>query len=201
MSRLRPMDEKEKEMEDLKIECLKFCQKHSLYQEGTYPVFGEGSLEAKIMFIGEAPGYYESISGRPFYGAAGKVLDELLDSVGIKREEVYITNVVKLRPPNNRGPKPEEIRDFAPFLERQIEIIKPKVICALGNYSTGFILEKYELENQIQGISKIRGKVFEVKSLSRNIKIIPLYHPAVATYNPKMKEILKKDFKVLEKLK
>jgi len=195
------MDEKEKEMEELKIECLNFCQKHSLYQKGTYPVFGEGSLEARIMFIGEAPGYYESVSGRPFYGAAGKVLDELLNSIEIKRKEVYITNIVKLRPPNNREPKPEEIRDFAPYLERQIEIIKPGVICTLGNYSTGFIFEKYELQNQIQGISKIRGKIFKVESLSQNIKIIPLYHPAVAVYNPKMKEILKKDFKILEKLK
>jgi len=195
------MDEKEKEMEELKIECLNFCKKHSLYQKGTYPVFGEGSLKARIMFIGEAPGYYESVSGRPFYGAAGKVLDELLNSIEIKRKEVYITNIVKLRPPNNREPKPEEIRDFAPYLERQIEIIKPGVICTLGNYSTGFIFEKYELQNQIQGISKIRGKIFKVESLSQNIKIIPLYHPAVAVYNPKMKEILKKDFKVLEKLK
>lgn len=145
------MNEKEKEMEELKIECLEFCKKHSLYQEGTYPVFGEGSLEAKIMLVGEAPGFNEARTDRPFYGAAGKVLDELLDSTGIKRKEVYITNVVKLRPSNNREPKPEEIRDFAPYLERQIEIIRPEVICTLGNHSTGFIFEKYELKSQIQG--------------------------------------------------
>ncbi|MCD6528454.1 uracil-DNA glycosylase [bacterium] len=188
-------------MEKVKKECLEFCYHHPLYQKGTYPVFGEGSLNAKIMFIGEAPGYHESVVGRPFCGAAGKILDELLDSVGIKREEVYITNVVKLRPPNNRDPRPEEIKEFAPFLHKQIDIIKPKVICTLGNYSTAFIFEKYGLKDKLQGISKIHGKVFEIKSLFDSLKIIPLYHPAVATYNVKMKEVLKKDFKVLEKLK
>lgn len=195
------MSEKEKEMEKLKKECLEFCYSHPLYEKGTYPVFGEGSLDAKIMILGEAPGYHESISGHPFCGAAGKILDELLESVGIERNEVYITNIVKLRPPNNRDPKPEEIQAFGPYLDRQIEIIKPKAICTLGNYSTKYILEKYGLGSQVQGISKIHGKVFEVKSLFQDIKIIPLYHPAVATYNPNMKEVLKRDFKILEKFK
>lgn len=193
--------EKDKEMEKLKKECLELCKRHPLYQEGTSPVFGEGSLNAEIILIGEAPGYHESLTGRPFCGAAGKILDELLESIGIKREKVYITNVVKLRPPNNREPKPEEIKAFSPYLERQIGIIKPKVICTLGNYSTVFIFEKYGLKNQIQGISKIHGKVFGVKTLFKSIKIIPFYHPAVATYNRNMKEILEKDFKVLEEFK
>ena len=192
---------KEKEMEKLKKECLEFCYRHPLYRQGTHPVFGEGSLNAKIMFIGEAPGYYESISGHPFCGAAGKVLDELLDSVGIKRAEVYITNLVKLRPPENRDPKMEEIKSFAPYLDKQIKIINPKVICTLGNYSTAFIFEKYGLKDRIQGISKIHGKVFEVENLFDSLKIIPLYHPAVATYNPNMKKILKEDFKILERFK
>ena len=195
------MTEKEKEMEKLKKECLEFCYNHPLYKKGTYPVFGEGSLEAKIMFIGEGPGYYESISGRPFCGAAGKVLDELLEYVGIKREEIYITNLLNLRPPGNRDPKPEEIKEFAPFLERQIQIIAPEVICPLGRYSMRFLMEKFGLKNEIQPISKIHGKVFEVKNLFQNIKIIPLYHPAVATYNPNMKEILKKDFQILRQFK
>jgi len=138
----------EKEMEKLKKECLEFCYNHPLYEKGTYPVFGEGSLDAKIVLIGESPGYHESLSGHPFCGAAGKVLDELLDSVGIKRRQVYVTNIIKLRPPNNRDPKPEEIRAFAPYLERQIEIIDPEIICTLGNFSTAFILKKYNLENQ-----------------------------------------------------
>ena len=195
------MKQKEKEMEKLKKECLDFCYKHPLYQKGTYPVFGEGPLDAKIMLIGEAPGYHESIEGRPFCGAAGKILDELLDFVGIKRKDVYITNLVKLRPFNNRDPKPEEIKSFAPYLSKQIEIIKPKIICTLGNYSTTFIFQKYGLEDKLQGISKIHGKIFEVENLFQKIKIIPFYHPAVATYNPNMKEILKRDFKVLEKFK
>ena len=198
---MRTKSVKEREMEKLKKECLEFCYRHPLYRQGTHPVFGEGSLNAKIMFIGEAPGYYESISGHPFCGAAGKVLDELLDSVGIKRAEVYITNLVKLRPPENRDPKMEEIKSFAPYLDKQIKIINPKVICTLGNYSTAFIFEKYGLKDRIQGISKIHGKVFEVENLFDSLKIIPLYHPAVATYNPNMKKILKKDFKILEKFK
>ena len=198
---MRTKSVKEKEMEKLKKECLEFCYHHPLYRQGTHPVFGEGSLNAKIMFIGEAPGYYESISGHPFCGAAGKVLDELLDSVGIKRAEVYITNLVKLRPPENRDPKMEEIKSFAPYLDKQIKIINPKVICTLGNYSTAFIFEKYGLKDRIQGISKIHGKVFEVENLFDSLKIIPLYHPAVATYNPNMKKILKEDFKILERFK
>lgn len=195
------MTEKEKEMEKFKKECLEFCYSHPLYQKGTYPVLGEGSLDAKIMLIGEAPGYYESISGHPFCGAAGKVLDELLDSIGIKREEVYITNVVKLRPPNNRDPRLEEIKTFGPYLERQIEIIKPEIICPLGRYSMQFLMEKFGLENEIQSIGKIHGKVFKTKTILPGLFLISLYHPATVTYNPNMKEILKKDFKILEKFK
>lgn len=195
------MSEKEKEMEKLKKECLEFCYRHPLYEKGTYPVFGKGSLEAKIMLVGEAPGYWESQKGEPFVGAAGKILDELLESVGIKREEVYITNLIKLRPPNNRDPKPEEIKDFALYLERQIEIIKPKVICLLGRHSMNFLMERFGLGNQIEGISKIHGRLFESKNLFQKIYIIPFYHPAVATYNPNMKSILEEDFKILEEFK
>ena len=191
-------EKKEKEMESLKKECLDFCYSHPLYKKDTYPVFGEGSLEAKIMLVGEGPGYYESISGHPFCGAAGKILDELLNSIRIKREEVYITNLVNLRPPSNRDPKPEEIKDFVPFLERQIEIIAPEVICPLGRYSMKFLMEKFGLKDEIQPISRIHGQVFEIKNLFQNIKIIPFYHPAAATYNPNMKDILKKDFQVLK---
>ena len=187
-------------LEDIKKEILK-CKKCPLYKTRTYPVAGEGNRAAKIIFIGEAPGFHEDKSGRPFCGAAGKILDELLESIGIKREEIFITNILKCRPPENRNPNAEEILACTPYLERQIEIIKPEVICALGNYATAFVFEKYGLKNQIQGISKIHGKVFEFKNLFLSIKIIPLYHPAVATYNPYFKKILKEDFKVLEKFK
>jgi len=187
-------------LEKIKQEVL-ICKKCLLYKTRGHSVVGEGNPQAKIVFVGEAPGYNEDRTGHPFCGEAGKILDELLDFVGIKREEIYITNILKDRPPGNRNPKKEEIEACTPYLERQIETIKPEVICTLGNYSTAFIMEKYGLKNQIQGISKIHGEVFEVKNLSQKIKIIPLYHPAVITYNINMKEILKKDFKLLEKFK
>lgn len=189
-----------KKLEDIKKEVLN-CKKCPLSKTRINPVFGEGEETAEIMFIGEAPGYWEDQKGIPFCGAAGKILDELLESIKLKREEVFIGNLLKCRPPNNRDPKPEEIQACSPFLERQIEIIKPKVICPLGRYSMKFIFEKYWLKEELDSISKIHGRVFEVKSLFADLKIIPLYHPAVATYNPKMKEILKKDFKNLEKIK
>ncbi len=193
----------EKELKKIKDEVLN-CKKCPLCKErikdGFYPVIGEGNHQAKIIFCGEAPGLNEAKTGRPFCGAAGKILDELLESVGIKREDVYISNLIKCRPPKNRNPQKEEIEACVPYLERQIKIIKPKVICTLGNYSTAYIMEKYGLEKEIQGISKIRGKIFNLKNIHQSIKIIPFYHPAVATYNPNMKEILKKDFKILEKL-
>jgi len=196
----RTMTKKEIEIKKLEKECLEFSYNHPLYKKGTKPVFGEGSLKAKIMLIGEAPGYYESISGYPFCGAAGKVLDELFKSIGIKRKEVYITNVVKIRPPNNRNPKSEEIKAFSPYLERQIEIIQPKVIATLGNFATAFILKKYGFEKEIQGISRIHGKIFIARVSLGDIKIIPLYHPAVVVYNQKMKKELEKDFKILTKV-
>lgn len=176
------------------------CKKCPLYKQRTYPVLGQGNPKAKIMFIGEAPGYWEDQKGQPFVGAAGKVLDELLSSARIKREDVYISNILKCRPPNNRDPKPEEIEACSSYLERQIKIIDPKIICPLGRYSMTFIMEKFGLKNEIQPISKIHGKVFELKNLFQDIKIIPLYHPAVATYNANMKGVLKTDFKVLKGL-
>jgi len=188
------------ELEKIKNEVLS-CKKCSLYQTRTHPVIGEGNPRAKIMMIGEAPGFNEDQAGRPFCGKAGKILDELLNSIGIKREEIYITNILKCRPPENRNPQKEELEACTPYLEKQIEIIKPEAICTLGNYSTAFIMKKYGVAGQIQGISKIHGKIFQSKTLFESIKIIPLYHPAVATYNINMKEVLKRDFKVLIKLK
>ena len=194
------MENKEKEMARLKEKFLNFYKKDSLYQKGTQPVFGEGHPDAKIILIGEAPGHHESLTGHPFCGTAGKILDELLESIGIKRKDIYITNLIKLRPPNNREPRVEEIRSHGPYLEKQIEIIKPKVICPLGNYSTQYIFKEYGLSNIVQGISKIHGKIFSTKTHFNSFKIVPLYHPAVAVYNPKMKEVLKKDFRILQKI-
>ena len=171
-------------------------QKSPLYAERVknkaYPVIGEGNHRAKIMFIGEAPGRNEAKTGRPFCGAAGKVLDELLASAGIDRQDVYVTNIVKDRPPNNRDPLPEEIAAYAPFLDRQIDIIKPKAVAALGRFSMAYILKKYGLWNDAMTIGKIHGRPFEAETPFGKIAVIPLYHPAVAVYNPLTKESLKK---------
>ncbi len=164
-----------------------------------FPVIGEGSHNAKIMFIGEGPGRNEAETGRPFCGASGRVLDELLASIGVDRKDVYITNVVKDRPPENRDPLPNEIKFYAPFLDRQIEIIKPEVIATLGRFSMAYIMNKSGLESELKTITQIHGKVFSAATSYGEIKIIPLYHPAVAVYGTN-KEILRKDFKILAEL-
>ncbi len=198
------MKDLETDLRKIKDEVIN-CKKCSLYQDriegGFYPVIGEGNHQAKIMFVGEAPGLQEAKSGRPFCGASGRILDELLNSVSIKREDVYITNILKDRPPKNRDPQKEEIEACVPYLDRQIELIKPIVICSLGRYAMEFLMGKFGLEDVIEPISKIHGKVFEVEIVSQSIKIIPLYHPAVATYNPNMKEVLQKDFQILKRFK
>lgn len=164
------------------------------------PVIGEGSHFAKIMFVGEAPGKNEALTGKPFCGASGRILDELLESIDMPRSEVYVTNVVKDRPTNNRDPKPQEIEMYSPFLDRQIDIIKPKVIATLGRFSMDYLMKKFDLDFEIEPISKIHGKVFDTKTSYGDIKIVPLYHPAVAVYNANSKDILKKDFQVLKEL-
>jgi uracil-DNA glycosylase family 4 len=195
------MEEAKEDLKKIKNEVLDCC-KCPLYIERSennfYPVIGEGSHQAEIIFVGEAPGLDEAKTGRPFCGVAGKILDELLESVGIKRGDVYITNILKDRPPENRDPQPEEIKACTPYLEKQIEVIKPKVICPLGRHSMKFLMEKFGLGKQLEGISKIHGKLFEINNFFQHIIIIPFYHPAVATYNPNMKMILKEDFKILK---
>jgi len=175
-----------------KIRVCKLCE---LWKTRTNPVIGEGSISTGIMFIGEAPGYYEDLQGRPFVGKAGRILDELLRSVALERADVYITNVLKCRPPGNRNPKPEEIVACAPYLDSQLAIIEPEVIVTLGSFSLSYIFHKFGLKPD--KISKIHGRVFTVSTISGVKRIISLYHPAVATYNPGMKEVLKEDFKQL----
>lgn len=179
-------------------------KKSPLYKERVankaHPVIGEGDHFAKIMFVGEAPGRNEAKTGRPFSGASGRVLDELLSSVGIDRNSVYITNIVKDRPTKNRDPLPKEIALYAPFLDRQIDIIQPKVIATLGRFSMEYIMRRLGLESKLEPISKIHGKSFEAKTNYGTVKIIPFYHPAVALYNGSTKGLLKEDFKVLTSL-
>ena len=169
-----------------------------------FPVIGEGSQHAKVMFVGEAPGKNEAATGKPFCGASGKILDELLASVCIDRQDVYITNIVKDRPSLNRDPLPKEIAIYGPFLERQIEIIQPKIIATLGRFSMDYIMKKFGVANTYSGqttIGQMHGKVFEAETDYGRIKIIPLYHPAVAIYNRTMKVVLIKDFRVLRSFK
>lgn len=162
-----------------------------------FPVIGEGSHDANIMFVGEAPGQNEAKTGRPFCGAAGKILDELLLGLGIPRAEVYITNIVKDRPPQNRDPLPSEIEVYAPFLDRQIDIIKPKVIATLGRYAMNYIMKKFDLEFDLEPISRAHGKVYGAEASYGPISIAPQYHPAAAIYNQELKQTLAKDFEVL----
>ncbi|MDZ7726333.1 MAG: uracil-DNA glycosylase [Candidatus Campbellbacteria bacterium] len=179
---------------------LKDSTLYSFRNENEYlPVIGQGDHYAEIMFIGEAPGESEAKSGVPFCGRAGKVLDELLQSINIPREEVYITNIVKDRPPQNRDPSPEEIALYAPFLDEQIEIIEPKVIATLGRFSMEYILKRYGLEDKIEPISKIHGQLVKANFKYGDVFITPLYHPAVALYNAGQKETLIEDFKNIKK--
>jgi DNA polymerase len=164
------------------------------------PVIGDGSSDAQIVFIGEAPGKNEALTGKPFCGASGKILDHLLAHINVKREDVYITNIVKDRPMNNRDPKPEEIKLYAPFLIKELEIIQPKVIATLGRFSMDFIMRHFGLDTEIQSISKIHGNTFEVDTLWGKVSIVPLYHPAVAVYNRTRLPELEKDFEVLKSL-
>ncbi|MDQ3014890.1 MAG: uracil-DNA glycosylase [bacterium] len=163
-----------------------------------HPVIGEGSHYAEIMIIGEAPGKNEAIQGRPFVGASGKFLDKMLESIGIKREDVYITNIVKDRPPENRDPTPPEIEQYGPFLDRQIDIIQPKVIATLGRFSMIYIMKRLGLDAAIEPISKAHGKAYEAQASYGTVQIFPLYHPAAALYNGSLRETLKKDFEILK---
>ena len=203
------MADRTEQLRKIKDEVL-VLKKLPLYQDrvknANFPVIGEGSHYAKIVFIGEAPGKNEALTGRPFVGVAGKFLNELLASAEIKREAVYITNIVKDRPPFNRDPLPSEIEIYGPFLDRQIEIIKPKVVATLGRFSMQYIMNRYGLSFECASISQIHGQVFSVpdETLEKlgfnNVKVVPLYHPAAAIYNQHLVETLKEDFKVLKTL-
>lgn len=164
-----------------------------------FPVIGEGSHNAEIMFVGEAPGRNEAKTGRPFCGAAGKILDELLASAGIDRKEVYITNIVKDRPQQNRDPLPKEIKIYGQFLDRQIEIIQPKVIATLGRYAMRYIMKKFDLDLELEPIGKAHGKSYKAQATYGPINIVALYHPCVALYNRDQIKTLKKDFQTLTK--
>jgi len=171
-----------------------------LKEGSTNLVFGKGSAKADIMFIGEAPGRNEDLEGFPFVGAAGKNLDKLLEKVGLSLDDVYIANILKYRPPENRDPEAEEIRAHTPWLVRQIEVIKPKVICSLGNYATKFFLADGnvdEMKNQ-PGITGVHGKSRDLIFLGMKIKLIPLFHPAAIIYRRTLADDWERDMEIVK---
>lgn len=190
------MDKLEKELINLKRSPLYQYRTKNKYQ----PVIGEGSLDTKVLFIGEAPGQKEAETGRPFVGAAGKHLDKLLKSINLQRSDVYITNIVKDRPPNNRDPKPKEINLYAPLLIKQIKIIQPKIIATLGRFSLNFILNHIFKNDKHYPISKKHSQTWQTPTSFGEITIFALYHPAAALYNPNLRPVQKKDFQKLNSL-
>ncbi len=151
-------------------------------------VFGVGNPHAAIMFVGEAPGFYEDQQGEPFVGAAGKLLNDLLQSAGLSRSDIYIANVIKCRPPNNRDPEQDEVETCKPFLMRQIAAIGPQLVCSLGNWATQTLLERKV------GITKVRGQIFPLK----DFVLFPLLHPAAALHQGNLLQPLREDFKKLK---
>lgn len=158
-----------------------------LKAQATQLVMGDGNPEAAIVFIGEAPGKNEDLQGKPFVGAAGKFLNVMLETAGLSRDDVYITNIVKYRPPGNRDPSPQEKADFWPYLLRQLEIIHPKVVITLGRHSGGYFIPDIH-------IGEDHGKARKVTVDGHDFMVIPLYHPAAALYNGGMRQTLIEDF-------
>jgi uracil-DNA glycosylase len=164
------------------------CTKCRLASGRTQVVFGVGDPNADLMFVGEAPGFHEDKQGYPFVGQAGKLLDQLLGGIGLSREQVYIANVIKCRPPGNRDPQPDEIEACEAHLFRQLELIRPKVVATLGNFATKL------LSGKSHGITRVHGRPQETTLRGRPVLLYPLYHPAAALYTPAMLRTLEDDF-------
>ncbi len=170
------------------------CTKCRLAQGRTQVVFGVGDPSADLMFVGEAPGYHEDQQGKPFVGQAGKLLDNLLAGIGLSRDQVYVANVLKCRPPGNRDPQPDEIEACESHLFRQISLIEPKVVATLGNFATKL------LSGKPTGITRVHGVEQETRLGGRRVLLYPLYHPAAALYTPAMLKVLEEDFSRLPAL-
>ena len=170
------------------------CTKCALSKARTQVVFGSGSPSAELMFVGEAPGFHEDKQGVPFVGAAGQLLGKLLAGIGMSRDEVFVANVLKCRPPGNRDPQPDEIEACEPHLWRQIELIQPRVIATLGNFATKL------LSGKPLGITRVHGVEQEVVLGGNQVLLYPLFHPAAALYTPRMLEVLEADFRRLPDL-
>ena len=170
------------------------CTRCVLAETRTQTVFGSGSPTAELMFVGEAPGFHEDKQGIPFVGSAGQLLGKLLAGIGLGRDEVFVANVLKCRPPGNRDPQPEEISSCESHLFRQIELIQPKVICTLGNFATKLLSGKPD------GITKVHGREQEVVLGGTRVLLFPIFHPAAALYTPRMLDLLEADFRSLPAL-
>jgi len=164
-------------------------------------VVGKGNVNARILFVGEGPGRKEDEQGLPFVGAAGKNLDKLLNNVGLGLNDVYIANILKCRPPENRNPLPDEIRAHTPWLVKQIKEMKPIIVCSLGNYATKFFLTNGVVEKMDEqlGITSLHGKVRDMDFRGLKIKLIPLFHPAAIIYNQKLLPLWSVDMEMVKK--
>ena len=191
------MDVKEKQQKISKLRAqIAACTRCPLHKTRTNTVPGEGDVSAQIMFIGEAPGRNEDLQGKPFVGRAGDVFDKLLNSIGITRDQIYLCNILKCRPPENRNPLSSEISSCVGSLDLQIKIVSPKVICTMGNFATTYIFDKFQIPPA--KISSVAGKIIAVETLFGSIKIVPLFHPAVATYDVNKTNLLIDQFQVLK---
>jgi uracil-DNA glycosylase family 4 len=170
------------------------CTKCALAEGRTQVVFGSGSPAAELMFVGEAPGFHEDKQGVPFVGAAGKLLSKLLEGIGLARDEVYVANVLKCRPPGNRDPLPEEIQACEGHLFRQIELIQPKLVATLGNFATKL------LSGRPNGITQVHGREQKVVLGGNPVTLYPIFHPAAALYTPRMLQVLEDDFSRIPEL-
>ena len=196
---------KQQQLDDIKQQILDDDPVPELREGATQLVFGDGNPEAELVFIGEAPGKNEDVQGIPFVGAAGKFLNEMLEMIDLKREDVYITNIVKYRPPNNRDPYPDEKKAFLPYLQSQLEAIQPKIVVTLGRHGLNCFLPDLQI-SQVHGQPKRVKLSLKAKSDdSLQVVILPLFHPAAALYNGDMRQMLIDDFAlipaIIEKIK
>jgi uracil-DNA glycosylase family 4 len=183
------MSDKQTQLDQIAADIVKNNVCPDLAKQAKHLVPGEGNPDANVIFVGEAPGKNEDLTGKPFVGAAGKFLNELLESIGLKREDVFITSILKYRPPNNRDPKPSEKDEFWPYLLEQIEVIDPVVVVALGRHGANCFLPDLKIGQEHGQVKEWNGR-----------KLLPLYHPAAALYNGSMRQTLFDDFKVITTL-
>ena len=184
---------KETELENLRRRVQR-CRRCELWKTRRNPVFGEGPANARIMLVGLGPGRQEDLQGRPFVGAAGKFLDRLLEEAGLRRDQLYITNVMKCYLPDNRASE-DQVKACSPYLDQQIEIIQPELIIALGNLAASYLLGKFGLKPE--SMEKMHGKVYEASTLILTLRIVPMYHPASALRNPGLRDRLIEDWREL----